>query len=180
LKTYKESWPAWLVAAVTPEKEKAFTSWLGDPRLGDLWWGDLWLGDLWWGDLWWGDLRLGDLRWGDLWLGDLWWGDVVWMDYFDVLWRVPEEVGGLIAALKGGRVNGSAYEGPCACLCGTIAKLQHCKYTEIPGLVPDSSRPIERFFLSIKTGDTPETNPVSALVVRWAEAFQQLEASAKP
>jgi hypothetical protein len=104
-------------------------------------------------------------------------GDVFWQDYFDVLWRVPHEVDGLIAALKAGKVNGSTYEGVCACLCGTIANIKYCKHNNIPGLVPDSSRPIERFFLSIATGDTPETNPFSALAVRWAEAFQELAAA---
>ena len=39
------------------------------------------------------DLRLGDLRLDDLY----------WQDYFDVLWRVPDEIAGLIAALKAGK-----------------------------------------------------------------------------
>jgi hypothetical protein len=157
MKNYKAAWPEWLLTAVTTEKEKEFTDWLGDLRLGDVRWGDV--------------------RWGDLRLGDVRWGDVFWQDYFDVLWRVPLEIDGLISALKTGKVNGSTYEGACACLCETIANLKHCKYDTIPGLIPDSSRPIERFFLSIQTGDTPATNQFSALAVRWAEAFQELAAA---
>ena len=138
MKNYKANWPQWLLTAVTPEKEKEFTDWLGDVRLGD----------------------------------------VFWQDYFDVLWRVPDEITGLIATLKAGKVDGSTYSGSgCKCLCGTIGDLKHCAYDRIPGLVPDSSRPIERFFLSIKPGHTPKNNPFSALAVRWAEAFQELAAA---
>jgi hypothetical protein len=36
---------------------------------------------------------------------------------------------------------------------------------------PDSSRPIERFVLGIKRGDTPDTNPVAKLVAEWTAAF---------
>ena len=155
---------------------------LGDLRLGDPRLGDLRLGDLRLGDLRLGDLRLADLRWGDLRLndvrgGDVRLGDLYWQDYFDVLWRVPDEIAGLIAALKAGKVNGSRYEGACACLCGTIANLKHCNYQKIPGLVPDISRPIEQFFLGIGVGSTPENNPWCAMAVRWAEIFQELSAA---
>jgi hypothetical protein len=89
------------------------------------------------------------------------------------------EVPALIAALKEGRVNGSSYEGPCACLVGTIANAKHCNYQHIPDLKPNSNRPAERFFLAIKTGDTPETNPVCKIAVEWAEEFQRLIARTK-
>jgi hypothetical protein len=180
MKNYKEAWPKWLLDAVTPEVEKE----LGDLQWGDVRWGDLRLGDVRLGDVRWGDVRLGDVRLGDVRLGDLWWGDVrlgdvrlgdaIWQDYFDVLWRAPHEVAGLISALKNGKVDGSTYESECACLVGTIANLQHCNYNDIPGLVPDRSRPIERFFLAIGTESTPENNPWSRVAVRWAEIFQEL------
>jgi hypothetical protein len=181
MKNLKAAWPKWLLDAVTPEKEKEIGHLrLGDPRRGDLRLGDLRLDDLRLGDLRLDDPRWGDLRLGDLRLGDVRLDDLYWQDYFDVLWRVPDEIAGLIAALKAGKVNGSCYEGACACLCGTIANLKHCNYQKIPGLVPDSSRPIEQLFLGIGVGSTPENNPWCAMAVRWAEIFQELSAAHKP
>jgi hypothetical protein len=84
------------------------------------------------------------------------------------------EVSGLIAALKEGRVDGSTYTGDCACLVGTIANVKHCRYDKIPNLVPNGDRPAERFFLSIRKGDTPKNNAASGLALQWAEEFQQL------
>jgi hypothetical protein len=93
----------------------------------------------------------------------------------DDLWAVlcgsPQEVPGLRAALIDGRVNGSAYEGRCACLLGTLANIRKCKYSAIPGLLPNSARPAERFFLCIATGDTPETNQASKLAVEWVDQW---------
>src|ERR1043165_4007430 len=82
-------------------------------------------------------------------------------DFFAVLSSAPAEVKGLIAAIKEGRIDGSTYEGKCACLVGTIANMRGLPYTELGLLKPKSSRPAERFFLSIKQGDTPETNQAS-------------------
>lgn len=71
----------------------------------------------------------------------------------DDLWAVfsaaPAEVPAVLAALKEGRVNGSAYSGECACLVGTIANARHCDYESIPGLRPDARRPAEQWFLGI-------------------------------
>jgi uncharacterized protein YjbI with pentapeptide repeats len=89
-------------------------------------------------------------------------------DFIEVISGAPLEVSALIAALKEGRVDGSTYEGPCACLVGTIANTRGIDYR---ALSPDSSRPAERFFLAIKKGDTPETNPASALALEWAETW---------
>src|SRR5579872_7397616 len=92
-------------------------------------------------------------------------------DIRTVLETSPNEVGGLLKALWQGRINGSAYHGECACLVGTIANVRGCKYTEIPNLKPDSDRPAERWFLNIRTGDTPVTNPVAAfacaVIAEW-------------
>ena len=40
-------------------------------------------------------------------------------------------------------------------------------YRKIEGLVADSSRASERWFLGIQKGDTPENNPVSAITAEW-------------
>jgi hypothetical protein len=124
------------------------------------------------------NLRDADLSGADLSGADLSGANLepIRVDFFDVLLRASTngEVPGLIAALKEGRVNGSTYQGDCACLVGTIANIKQCKYDAIPNLTPDSSRPAERFFLAIRKGDTPETNAFSKVAVGWAEDFQRL------
>ena len=107
-------------------------------------------------------------------------------DMWAVLTMAPLEVPALIAALNEGRVDGSAYEGECACLVGTIANARKCSHDAIEGLEPDSSRPAECFFMGIKKGDTPETNQVSKLARDWSlewyermqKAFGPVEAAA--
>ena len=93
----------------------------------------------------------------------------------DDLWAVlscaPSEVAGLRLALLEGRVNGSAYTGTCACLVGTLANVRGCGYTDIPLLKPDSSRPAERFFLGITTGDTPDNCQACKLAVEWIDLW---------
>ena len=100
-------------------------------------------------------------------------------DLWAILFRTPNEVEGLALALKEGRVDGSAYEGECACLVGTIANIRNCKFSDIPGVIPNSSRPAETWFLGIKRGDTPDTNSISKLTIGWIEEFQTLMAIAK-
>jgi hypothetical protein len=76
----------------------------------------------------------------------------------------------LRSALIEGRVEGSTYEGDCACLVGTIANARHADYQQI-GIKPDSSRAAERWFMGIKKGDTPETNQISKITVEWLDEF---------
>lgn len=92
-------------------------------------------------------------------------------DIWAVLSSAPAEVPALIAALKEGRVDGSTYSGDCACLVGTIANIRHAEIQSLGDLKPNSSRPAERFFLGISSGDKPETNQVSELAVEWCEAW---------
>ena len=96
-------------------------------------------------------------------------------DLFDVLLRSTNEIGGLRQSLVEGKVEGSAYKGSCACLLGTLAKVRGCKYTDLGnGILPNSSRPAEQWFMFIKQGDTPETNSISQLTVEWIDEFNQL------
>ncbi|WP_426271555.1 pentapeptide repeat-containing protein [Dyella kyungheensis] len=105
-------------------------------------------------------------------------------DFYDVLAWAPAEVPALIDALKNGGVDGSTYQGACACLVGTIANVRGVEYSE---LEHDSSRPIEVFFASIREGDTPATNQFSAIATEWAEqwlanmrvAFNRADGAAK-
>jgi uncharacterized protein YjbI with pentapeptide repeats len=92
-------------------------------------------------------------------------------DLWAVLSAAPLEVDGLRAALAGGRIDGSTYNGDCACLVGTIAKVRGVDFNTLPGLAPDSSRPSERFFLGINKGDTPETNEVSKIALAWCDEW---------
>ena len=109
------------------------------------------------------DLRGAHLRGADL-------EPIMW-DFFGRLSVWPNEAGGLLKAVKEGNIDGSSYEGECACFVGTVANLKEKKYNDLNGLVPDSNSPTERLFLAIKQGDTPESNPVSAIVAEWIELF---------
>ena len=88
-------------------------------------------------------------------------------DLFSVLSSVPREVPALLEALRAGKVNGSTYEGECACLVGTVANARGCRYDALPELRPDSSRPAECWFLGIGTGDTPDTSSIAKLTEAW-------------
>ncbi|KDC23990.1 pentapeptide repeat protein [Bordetella bronchiseptica F4563] len=118
-------------------------------------------------------LRGADLGGADLGGADLRGADLTPIrdDMWAVLSATPAEVPALIAALKAGRVDGSTYQGECACLVGTLANAREVSYSSIESLEPNSSRPIERFFLSISRGDTPETNQFSKLALEWAEEW---------
>ena len=92
-------------------------------------------------------------------------------DIWAVLSLAPREVPAVIEALKAGRVDGSTYHGPCACLVGTIAIKREVNVDDLEGLCPNSSRPAERFFMGIRKGDTPETNQFSALALEWVQQW---------
>ncbi|WP_412021509.1 pentapeptide repeat-containing protein [Burkholderia cepacia] len=93
-------------------------------------------------------------------------------DFIEVISQAPREVPALIDALKAGRVDGSTYSGECACLVGTIANARGIDVDSAElGIPKDPSRPVERFFMAIRKGDTPETNPASKLALEWAETW---------
>lgn len=73
-------------------------------------------------------------------------------DFWMTLTQNRNEVPGLVAALREGRINGSQYEGECACLIGTIANVRGCDYTQLDHSV---SHPAEQWFMQIKPGDKP-------------------------
>jgi hypothetical protein len=146
---------------------------LGDANLRGANLGDADLGDanLRGADL--GDADLGDANLGGADLG------IFKTDFFDILLRATREVPALRAALVAGKVDGSTYSGECACLVGTIANARGSKYQELGnGIKPNSSRPAEQWFMSIKRGDTPETNQISAITVEWVDEFTGLLAVA--
>ncbi len=81
------------------------------------------------------------------------------------------EVDGLRLAIAEGRIDGSTYTGKCACLVGTIANVRGADTDSLGTLAPNSSRPIERFFLAIGEGDTPETSVFSRLALDWCDQW---------
>ena len=93
-------------------------------------------------------------------------------DLFAVLDSAPNEVAGLLAALEAGKIDGSTYEGECACLVGTIANVRHCTYRDLGALKPDSRRPAERWFLAIRPGDAPATSHVARITAEWIREWQ--------
>jgi hypothetical protein len=88
-------------------------------------------------------------------------------DFFRVLDAAPAEAAALLAAVQEGRIRGTVYEGPCACLVGTIANARGCHYAAVPGLAPDADRLAERWFLGIAEGDIPATCAVSKITEAW-------------
>jgi uncharacterized protein YjbI with pentapeptide repeats len=123
------------------------------------------------------DLSEADLRYANLSSADLTSADLRYADLSDVkkdfikIISTSNEVVYLWKALHEGKINGSTYEGECACLVGTIANSKGVHHESIKGLKPDSFRPAERWFLGIQTGDTPENNQVSAVVRDWIEEY---------
>jgi len=92
-------------------------------------------------------------------------------DLWAVLSATPAEAEAVAIALRQGEIDGSLYEGNCACLIGTIAKTRGCSPLSLGALQPNSRRPIERFFLSINQGDTPDKSQPAALALRWTEEW---------
>src|SRR3990167_2405162 len=95
-------------------------------------------------------------------------------DYFSVLSIAKDEVLSFYNLVLEGKINGRVYEGDCVCLVGSIANIRKENHEKLTiDLKPESTRPIEQFFAAIRRGDTPETNPVSAIVKNWTEEFMK-------
>ena len=116
------------------------------------------------------NLSSADLRYADLSYADL---RSAKEDFYSILDVVKTEVNGLFMSLLDGKVNGSTYEGECACLVGTIANVKGVNYKDIPLLKPNLERPAERLFLAIERGDTPDSNPISEIVRQWIVEYSK-------
>ena len=92
-------------------------------------------------------------------------------DLWSILSGAPSEAEAVLTALKGGKIDGSAYEGECACLVGTIANSVHAHYKDLPFIKPNSRRPAEQWFYQIKKGDTPENSEACKLATEWVEQW---------
>ncbi len=117
------------------------------------------------------DLSYANLRYADLSYADLRYANLrsfkadLWM----TLTQNRLEVPALIGALRDGRVDGSTYEGDCACLVGTLANAKEVSY-EI--LDHGASNPAEQWFAMIRKGDKPGDDSAggfaSKMALEWA------------
>ena len=86
-------------------------------------------------------------------------------DMLFIFEHLKSELPGLRKALIEGRVDGTQYEGECACLIGTLGNLDGGvdKVCEaIPFYEKGIHNPGEAWFLNIHKGDTPEDNQFAA------------------
>lgn len=116
------------------------------------------------------------------------WYAAIKTDLFTVLATSRTEV----PALDAGRVDGSTYEGECACLVGTLAHARGLEIDDVPTrasapagtFARDADSPVEVWFGGIREGDTPSTSPTAAITAVWIREFltanpmPQAEASA--
>ena len=84
------------------------------------------------------------------------------------------EIAALKQSLIEGKIDGTQYEGTCACFKGTIANARHCKFNELVGLEPDGNSPSELWYFGIKKGDTPENSLIAKITLEWIEEFEQI------
>ena len=94
-------------------------------------------------------------------------------DFFLVLDAAADEVPALLEAVRAGHINGSAYEGECSCLKGTIATARGVSYKTLEGpLAPNVKTPAEAWFLGIKQNDNPSNSQISAITEEWILEWQ--------
>ena len=136
-------------------------------------------------DLYDADLRGANLRGADLYGADLH-GANLWQlpkDYINQCSRdilsifnyLKKEVKFLKEKLIDGKIDGTQYEGNCACLIGTLANGDggiDAVCETIPFYEKGTHNPGEAFFYNIKKGDTPENNQFSAHVLKLIEMHE--------
>ncbi len=123
------------------------------------------------------DLSSADLRGADLSSADLygaknlpqWYINVCARDLLFVFEHLKNELPGLREKLVQGKVNGTQYEGDCACLIGSLANIQDKSTKEVCNYLPFYDMGLhnygEQWFWNIKEGDTPESNEFSKQAV---------------
>ena len=135
----------------------------------DLTYADLRSANLTSADLTYADLMYADLRSANLTSANL---EPIKNDVIASILLLPNEIPFLKSAIIEGRIDGSTYEGECACLAGTMAHACHLDFAkfQMEKRMPiDANSPRERWFIGIKKGDTPETNQVSKITLDWID-----------
>jgi hypothetical protein len=99
-------------------------------------------------------------------------------DFIAEVLKLPAELDNLRGAIIAGRIDGSTYNGECACLAGTLAKAHFGNdvaydgndiHLDVLTFVADSRSPREQWFMLIGVGDTPETNQASKIALEWLD-----------
>ena len=146
--------------------------WGANLRGADLRGANLWGANLWEANLWEANLRGANLWGANLWEAERAFKACLWM----TLTQNRNEVDGLLKALKNGKVNGSQYEGECACLVGTIANVAGKSHKDLPH---NSNDPSEKWFLMISEGDTPDKETgggyAAMKAIEWIEEWKSLQ-----
>jgi hypothetical protein len=93
------------------------------------------------------------------------------LDLLQVLQFAKSETPVLLEKLEAGEVDGNIYEGECCCLLGTLANAREVHYKSLEGIVPQISRPAERWFTAIRPGDTPEKSQIVKMTTDWIKAW---------
>lgn len=94
-------------------------------------------------------------------------------DFFRILLRAIPEIHNLAKALIDGKIDGSVYNGDCACLCGTLEKSKNCRIRENVYVERNCDSPIESFFKNINPGDNIENSEYVKQVFRWLIEFDE-------
>jgi len=82
----------------------------------------------------------------------------IWDDLREVVIPNIRELPYLYKQLLAGNIDGSTYDGDCACLSGTLAHGEEYTLPQSIMYTRDASRPIEGFFFRIKPGDNPSNS----------------------
>ncbi len=132
--------------------------------------------DLRWANLSEADLSKADLRWANLSKADLRWANlsIIRNDFWAKLLILKNEIPAFKEKLIKGEINGSCYEGECACFVGTFANIKKVNYQKLEGIYPDSGSPTERWFLAIQPGHTPNKSQITKITLEWIEEFETL------
>jgi hypothetical protein len=94
-------------------------------------------------------------------------------DILFVLSHLKSEVPALRQAIVEGRVDGTQYEGDCACLIGSLANISKKSTIKVCDVIPfykmGLHNPGEQWFWQIRKGDTPENNTFAAHAVKLCD-----------
>ena len=97
-------------------------------------------------------------------------------DMLFVMQSLKNELPFLKQSLLDGKIDGSSYEGDCACFVGTFAKAKKENVNETCNFIPFYEKsvynPGETWFLSIRIGDTPENNQFAMHVLKLIEMVE--------